>query len=51
MVFKALNSKGNLVAVKQIKLKNNDEGISPNALREISALKDLKNHPNLVRYV
>ena len=36
-----------LVAVKKIKLENEDEGIPSTAIREISILKQLR-HPNVV---
>jgi serine/threonine protein kinase len=36
-----------LVALKKIKLENEDEGIPSTAIREISILKQLK-HPNIV---
>ena len=36
-----------IVADKEIKLENEDEGIPSTAMREISILKELK-HPNIV---
>jgi serine/threonine protein kinase len=36
-----------IVAKKQIRLENEDEGIPSTAMREISILKELK-HPNIV---
>jgi serine/threonine protein kinase len=36
------------VAVKYIKFENEEEGIPSSALREISLLKTLKDHPNIV---
>lgn len=37
-----------IVAMKRIKLTAEEEGIPPTALREISLLKDLAGHPNVV---
>ncbi len=37
------------MALKKIRLENEDEGIPSTALREISILKELK-HPNIVEY-
>ncbi|EGR34826.1 hypothetical protein IMG5_000530 [Ichthyophthirius multifiliis] len=37
-----------LVALKKIKLENEDEGVPSTALREISILKELQQHPNIV---
>ncbi|KAL0225077.1 hypothetical protein RCL1_002989 [Eukaryota sp. TZLM3-RCL] len=39
---------GNLVALKKIRLENEDEGIPSTAIREISLLKELR-HANIVR--
>jgi len=39
---------GNLVALKCIRLENDEEGVPCTAIREISLLKELR-HPNLVR--
>lgn len=36
------------VAIKKIKFENSEEGIPSTALREISLLKNLKEHPNIV---
>lgn len=48
MVFRAKHKKtGLLVAMKKIRLENEDEGIPSTAIREISLLKELK-HPNVV---
>ena len=50
VVFKArdtLNHK--TVALKKIKLENEDEGVPSTAMREISILKELQPHPNIVR--
>lgn len=50
VVYKARNKDtGDTVALKQIPLKGEDEGIPSTAIREISLLKEL-NHPNIVRY-
>jgi serine/threonine protein kinase len=38
-----------LVALKKIKLENEDEGVPSTALREISILKELQPHPNIVK--
>jgi len=49
VVFKALDkTNGNLVALKKIRLDNEDEGVPSTSLREISLLKEL-NHPNIVK--
>lgn len=40
-----------LVALKKIKLENEDEGVPSTAMREISILKELKPHPNIVKYL
>lgn len=37
-----------LLAVKKIKLENEEEGMPSTAMREISILKELK-HPNIVK--
>lgn len=47
-VFKAVNPQGRVVAIKHIKFDSDEEGIPSTALREISLLKNLKNHPNIV---
>ena len=48
VVFKSRNKETQeLVALKKIKLENEDEGIPSTAIREISILKQLK-HPNIV---
>ena len=47
-VFKAKNREtGVIVALKQVRLDNDDEGVSSSALREICLLKELK-HKNIV---
>jgi len=48
VVYKAKDTITNeIVALKQIRLENEDEGIPSTAMREISILKELK-HPNIV---
>ena len=48
VVYRATDSEtGQLVAVKQIRLENEEEGIPSTALREISLLQELK-HPYVV---
>ncbi len=47
-VYKARNTVNNeIVALKKIKLENEDEGVPSTAMREISILKELS-HPNIV---
>ena len=41
---------GNYVALKKVRLENEDEGIPSTSIREISILKQLK-HPNIVKLV
>ncbi|KAI5705192.1 cyclin-dependent kinase 1 isoform X2 [Diaphorina citri] len=49
VVYKAKNKvTGALVAIKKIRMENDDEGIPATAIREISVLKEL-NHPNIVQ--
>ncbi len=49
LVFKARdNITKEIVAIKKIKLDNEDEGVPSTALREISILKQLQPHPNIV---
>jgi len=49
VVYKAQSKKtGGLVALKSIRLEDEDEGVPATAIREISLLKEL-NHPNVVR--
>ena len=51
VVYKAQNKiTKELVALKRIRLENEDEGIPSTAMREISILKELK-HQNIVKYV
>jgi len=48
VVYKSIHKETNeLVAVKKIRLENEEEGIPSTAIREISILKQLK-HPNIV---
>lgn len=48
MVFKAKDTHTNeTVALKKIRLENEDEGMPSTAMREISVLKELE-HPNIV---
>lgn len=47
-VYKAVDKNNRTVAVKYIKFENEEEGIPSSALREISLLKTLKDHPNIV---
>jgi cell division protein kinase 1 len=48
VVYKAKNKKdGTIVALKKIRLENEDEGVPSTAIREISLLKELT-HPNVV---
>lgn len=48
-VTKAFDTKtGSFVAIKSIKIEDDEEGIPSTALREISVLKELK-HPNIVK--
>jgi cyclin-dependent kinase len=50
-VYKAITAQNRVVAVKQIKFDSDEEGIPSTALREISLLKTLKNHSNIVPYI
>ena len=48
-VFKGLDKvTGRTIALKKIKLENEEEGIPPTSLREIAILKEL-NHMNIVK--
>jgi len=48
-VYRARNTHtSEIVALKKIKLENEDEGVPSTALREISILKELQPHPNIV---
>ncbi|KAK3738054.1 hypothetical protein QZH41_012922 [Actinostola sp. cb2023] len=49
VVYKARNKKtGKLAALKKIRLEVEEEGVPSTAVREISLLKELKHHPNIV---
>lgn len=49
VVYKAKDIISNeLVAIKKIRLENEEEGMPSTAMREISILKELK-HPNIVK--
>lgn len=51
VVFKARDTLSQkTVALKKIKLENEDEGVPSTAMREISILKELQPHPNIVRF-
>ena len=51
VVYKCRNKDSQeLVALKKIRLENEDEGIPSTAIREISILKQMK-HPNIVNLV
>lgn len=48
VVYKGKNKRTQqLVALKKIRLENEEEGIPSTAIREVSLLKELK-HPNIV---
>ncbi len=50
IVYKAQNREtAEIVALKRIRLDNEEEGVPCTAIREIALLKELK-HPNIVRY-
>lgn len=50
VVFKCKDTVHNtFVALKKIKLENEDEGVPSTAMREISILKELQPHPNIVQ--
>lgn len=49
VVYKAQElTTGRIVALKKIRLEPDDEGIPSTAMREISLLKELSSHPNIV---
>jgi cyclin-dependent kinase 1 len=49
VVYKCKHRKtGEFAALKRIRIENEDEGVPPTALREISILKELSVHPNIV---
>jgi len=48
-VYKAVDTfNGEDIALKKIRLENEEEGVPSTALREISILKELQ-HPNIVK--
>ena len=50
MVYKARNRhNGQIIALKKIRLEQEEEGVPSTAIREISLLKELR-HINVVRY-
>ncbi|KAL0586659.1 hypothetical protein ABG067_003647 [Albugo candida] len=50
IVYKAKDLKsGRIVALKKIRLESDNEGVPSTAMREISLLKELSSHPNIVR--
>ncbi|XP_065053647.1 cyclin-dependent kinase 1-A-like [Rhopilema esculentum] len=52
VVYKAKEKATNkLVALKKIRLDNEDEGVPSTAVREISLLKELSKHPNVVQLI
>ena len=51
VVYKARdNFTKDIVALKKIRLENEEEGMPSTAMREISLLKELS-HPNIVKYI
>lgn len=49
IVYKAKDlTTGRIVALKKIRLEGDDEGVPSTAMREISLLKELSSHPNVV---
>jgi len=49
-VFKSKDRRtGEIVAMKQMKIEGAEDGMPSTALREIALLKELKDHPNIVR--
>ncbi|XP_071829728.1 cyclin-dependent kinase 1-like [Apostichopus japonicus] len=52
VVYKGKNKKtGKIVALKKIRLENEEEGVPSTAIREISILKELSEHPNIVKLI
>ncbi len=52
VVYKARDTMtGRTIALKKIRLEAEDEGVPSTAIREISLLRELTPHPNVVRYV
>lgn len=51
-VYKARDKTSNkFLALKRIRLETEEEGVPSTAIREISLLKELSRHPNIVRCV
>lgn len=51
VVYKGIDKRsGKMVAMKKIRLENEDEGVPATAIREISLLRELT-HPNIVALV
>ena len=51
VVFKARNlTTGKIVALKKIRMENEEQGVPPTTLREIATLREL-HHPNIVKFV
>ena len=51
VVYKGIDMvSGDTVAMKKVRLANEDEGVPVSTLREVSFLKELA-HPNVVQYV
>jgi len=49
-VYKALDkTSGKIVAIKEIRILYEEDGVPSTALREIALLKDVEGHPNVVR--
>jgi len=49
VVYKAIDKRSNtVVALKKIRLENEDEGVPSTTIREVSLLRELSNHPNIV---
>ncbi|KII63314.1 Cyclin-dependent kinase 1 [Thelohanellus kitauei] len=50
VVYKAINLRTRqVVAMKKIRVETQDEGVPSTAIREISALRELNGHPNIVK--
>lgn len=41
----------NIIALKKIRLDDEDEGVPATAIREIALLKEVSRHKNIVKYV
>ena len=51
VVFKARDLRdGKIVALKKIRMENEEQGVPPTTLREIATLRELQ-HPNIVKFV